>query len=316
MDKRIGMYYRLSFRAAVPGGALFCRRPQHIPAKYLPTYGCRWRRRDFSRASFMAAILPNAFVQHVAQMRAAAGVHAATAVFASKGLRGGAEGAIFSPAATARCLTALQGVLPRPPRQVVLPGREMRCGSTSFPPAPWRADCQSSTLNFAEAFFPARHGKSARKIPCKLPPLSSRVRGVPAPAIGTTRCWWTTPSAEHPRAPTMLTEEHIRYKNRSGSARDRNTNPSGFSRKARPRGIRQKISGDANLSAGGALSRDVRGKNVPHHLPSRPNPCATIDAAIGNAFRKKGGHPRSRDGHDSLLMDGAIRRASSRTRDR
>ena len=55
-------------------------------------------------------------------------------------------------------------------------------------PASWRSDCQSSTLNFAEAFFPARHGKSARKIPCKLPPLSSCVRGVPAPAIGPIRC--------------------------------------------------------------------------------------------------------------------------------
>ena len=209
MDKRIGVYYRLSFRAAVPGGAFLS-----VAATYsgeisssiwiwLPLAQTRLFARIFHGGNIAkrlcAARCANARRRRGSCrdrrfcLKRPAGRRGRRNIFTGRNRRCSPLCRAFfpvrrgkscrpagkciaetrsSPCALASRLPKFyaelrRGVLSRSPRQVVLPGRKMRCGSM---------------------FFPARHGKSARKIPCKLPPLSSRVRGIPAPAIGPTRC--------------------------------------------------------------------------------------------------------------------------------
>lgn len=189
MDKRIGVYYRLSFRAAVPGGAFLS-----VAATYSGEISSSiWIWLPLAQTRLFARIFHGG---NIAKRLCAA--RCANA----RRRRGSCRDRRF-------CLKRPAG---RRGRRNIFTGRNRplphRFARRSFPSAaasrvarqgnalrkhvlpraPRQADCQSSTLNFAEAFFPARHGKSARKIPCKLPPLSSCVRGVPAPAIGATRC--------------------------------------------------------------------------------------------------------------------------------
>ena len=102
---------------------------------------------------------------------------------------------------------------------------------------------------------------------------------------------------------------------RKRSARDRNMNPSGFLTK----GPSSRCSGKDKQTCKSICRRcsspAMRGERMRHATcPPGRTRAPAIDAAIGNAFRKKGGRPRTRDRHDSLLMDNAIRRAFQRHR--